>query len=146
MTKLDLTKYTRETAAELLSLCCSLTCSSNVHEPQVAEGEVRVALLQRDVERLSQALLKAQESESSLKEKVTSLNQSLQEVAAAHSSTETRRAALQKSLSVSEQDKRPLQVSETKTKTSSGQKLNGVVSDHYYYMSIRNGSMNPGCR
>lgn len=89
-----------------------------------------MSILQREVERLSQALLKAQEGESLLKEKSTSLNQSLQEVAAAHSSTQTRLAALQKSLSTAEQDKRHLQVSETETKTGGGQggrKLNGDV-------------------
>lgn len=79
-----------------------------------------MSVLQREVDRLNQALLKAQEGESLLKEKFTSLNQSLQGVSAAHSSTETRVAALQKTLSVAEQDKRHLQVSGTKTKTSGG--------------------------
>lgn len=77
----------------------------------MAEGEARVSLLQREVERLSQALLTAQEGESLLKEKSASLNQSLQEVAAAHSSTQSRLAALQKTLTVAEQDKRLQQVS-----------------------------------
>lgn len=80
---------------------------------QVAEGEARVSLLQREVERLSQALLKAQEGESLLREKSVSLSQSLQEATAAHSSTQTRLVALQKTLSVAEQDKTLLHVSET---------------------------------
>ena len=78
---------------------------------QVAEGEARVSLLQREVERLSQALLKAQESESALKEKTSSLKKSLQEAAASHSSTQSRLTGLQKTLTVAEQDKRLLQVS-----------------------------------
>lgn len=77
---------------------------------QVADGEARVSQLQREVDRLSQALLKAYDSESALKEKATSLNQSLQEVAATHSSTQSRLAALQKTSSMSEQEKRRLQV------------------------------------
>lgn len=79
-------------------------------ELQVADGEVRVSLLQREVERLSQALVKAQESESLLKEKTLSLNHSLQESTAAHSSTQSGLAALQKTLSVTEQEKNLLQV------------------------------------
>ena len=71
-----------------------------------------MSLLQREVERLSQALLKAQEAESLLKEKSASLNQSLQEATATHSSTQGRLVALQKTLCVAEQDKRLLQVSE----------------------------------
>lgn len=72
--------------------------------------------LQSEVERLNQALLKAQESESLLKEKTISLNQSLQEATAAHSSTQGRLAALQKTLSVTEQDKRHLQVRQRRNK------------------------------
>ena len=79
----------------------------------MADGEARASLLQREVERLSQALLRAQEGESVLKETVSSLRKSLQEAAAAHSSTQSRLAALQKMLSAAEQDKRLLQVSET---------------------------------
>lgn len=82
----------------------------NCFELQVADGEVRVSLLQREVERLSQALVKAQESESLLKEKTLSLNHSLQEATAAHSSTQSGLAALQKTLSVTEQEKNLLQV------------------------------------
>lgn len=69
-----------------------------------------MSLLHREVERLSQALLKSQEGESLLKEKTTSLSQLLQEAAAVHSSTQARLAALQKTLSIVEQDKRLLQV------------------------------------
>lgn len=75
-----------------------------------------MSLLQREVERLSQALLKAQEGESLLKEKASSLKKSLQEAAASHGSTQSRLAALQKALSAAEQDKRLLQVSETEGK------------------------------
>lgn len=71
-----------------------------------------MSLLQREVERLSQALLKTQEGESLLREKATSLNQSLQEAASAHSSSQSRLAALQKTLTVAEQDKRLQQVRE----------------------------------
>lgn len=75
-----------------------------------------MSLLQREVERLSQALLKAQEGESVLKEKTSSLKKSLQEATASHGSTQSRLAALQKTLSVAEQDKRLLQVSEAEGK------------------------------
>lgn len=77
-----------------------------------------MSLLQREVERLSQALLKAQEGESFLKEKTSSLKNSLQEAAASHSGTQSRLAALQKALSVAEQDKRLLQVRQTEGKKS----------------------------
>lgn len=77
---------------------------------QVAEREARVSQLQRDVDRLSQNLLKAQEGESALKEKAASLSQTLQEVTASHSSTQSRLLALQKTLGSAEQDKRLLQV------------------------------------
>ena len=79
---------------------------------QVADGESRVTLLQREVERLNHALVKAQESESFLKERNQCLNQNLQEVSGAHSSTQGRQATLQKSLNVAEQDRRQLQVGE----------------------------------
>ena len=92
---------------------------------QVAEGEARVSSLQREVDRLNQALLKAQEGESALKQKVTSFNQTLQEVAAAHSSTQSRLVALQKTLNVAEQDKRLLQVSELEVETKTKQTKNG---------------------
>lgn len=72
-----------------------------------------MSLLQRDVERLSQALLKAQDGESFLREKTSSLKKSLQEAEASHSSTQSCLASVQKMLSVAEQDKRLLQVSET---------------------------------
>lgn len=87
--------------------------ATDLYGLQVAEGEARVSLLQREVERLSEALLKAQEGESLLKEKTSSLKKSLQEAAASHGSTQSRLAALQKMLSAAEQDKRLLQVSET---------------------------------
>lgn len=82
---------------------------------QVTEGEARVALLQREVEMLSQALLKSQEGETLLREKITSLNQTIQEAAALQSSTQGRMAALQKTLSMAEQDRRLLQVREKTT-------------------------------
>lgn len=97
-----------------------VTHKSDPYEFQVAEGEARASLLQREVERLSQALLKAQEGESLLKEKTSSLKKSLQEAAASQSSTESRLAALQKTLSVAEQDRRLLQVSETAERKDSG--------------------------
>lgn len=64
------------------------------------------------MERLSQALLKAQEDESLLRGKTSSLRKSLQEAAASHSSTQSRLATLQKTLTEAEQTKRMLQVSE----------------------------------
>lgn len=67
------------------------------------------------MERLSQALLKAQEDESLLREKTSSLRKSLQEAAASHSSTQSRLATLQKTLTEAEQTKRMLQVSEAFT-------------------------------
>lgn len=65
------------------------------------------------MERLSHALLKAQEDESVLKEKMSSLRKSLQEAAASQSGHQSRLAALQKILTESERDKQLLQVSET---------------------------------
>lgn len=70
-----------------------------------------MASLQREVERLSQALLKAQEGEALLKERSQSLNQNLQEASATHSATQGRLVTLQKNLSASEQEKRQLQAS-----------------------------------
>lgn len=64
---------------------------------------------------LSQTLLKSQEGETLLREKITSLNQTIQDAAALQSSTQGRMAALQKTLSMAEQDRRLLQVRE-KTK------------------------------
>lgn len=78
---------------------------------QVAEGEARASVLQREVERLSLALLKVQEDESSLKEKTSSLRKSLQEATASHSSAEGRLAGLHKTLSEAERARRALQVS-----------------------------------
>lgn len=79
-----------------------------------------MSLLHREVDRLNQALLKAQEGEAALKQKVTTLSQSLQEVAASHSGTQTRLAALQKTLSLAEQDKRLLQVSVSRGEDGTG--------------------------
>lgn len=64
---------------------------------------------------LSQTLLKSQEGETLLREKITSLNQTIQEAAALQSSTQGRMAALQKTLSMAEQDRRLLQVREKTT-------------------------------
>ena len=69
-----------------------------------------MASLQREVERLSHALLKAQEGEGLLKERNQSLSQSLHEASATHSTTQGRLLTLQKTLSTSEQEKRQLQV------------------------------------
>lgn len=71
-----------------------------------------MSLLQREVERLSQALLKSREDESLLKEKASALKKSLQEAVASHSSAQGRLAALQKTLSEAEQAKMLLQVTE----------------------------------
>lgn len=91
---------------------CWVKDKFDLYTLQVAEGEVRASLLQREVERLSQALRAVQEDESLLREKTSSLKKSLQEAAASHSSTQSRMAALQKMLTEAEQDKRLLQVSE----------------------------------
>lgn len=91
---------------------CWVKDKLDLYTLQVAEGEVRASLLQREVERLSQALRAVQEDESLLREKTSSLKKSLQEAAASHSSTQSRLAALQKMLTEAEQDKRLLQVSE----------------------------------
>lgn len=80
---------------------------------QVAEGEARASALHREVERLSVDLLKAQEEQVALKEKTTSLKRSLQETTASNSSTESRLAALHKTLSEAERLRRALQVSRT---------------------------------
>lgn len=77
---------------------------------QVAEGDARVSVLQKEADRLNQALLRCQEAESAVREKAVSLSQTLQEVTASHSDTQTRLLALQKALSSSEQDRRLLQV------------------------------------
>uniref|UniRef100_A0A8C8DBX3 Rootletin-like coiled-coil domain-containing protein n=1 Tax=Oncorhynchus tshawytscha TaxID=74940 RepID=A0A8C8DBX3_ONCTS len=68
-----------------------------------------VASLQREVDRLSQALSKAQEGEVCLREKNQSLSQSLQEATVAHTATQGRLVALQKTLGLAEQDRRHLQ-------------------------------------
>lgn len=109
------TLYSKEQNT-LFSFCWSadwFTRGFDLYKLQAAEGEARVSLLQREVERLSQALLKAQEGESALREKTSVLKKSLQEAAASHGSTQGRVAALQKTLSAAEQDKRILQVSAT---------------------------------
>lgn len=72
-----------------------------------------MSLLQREVERLSHALLKSQEDESVLKEKMVSLRKSLQEAVASQSAHQSRLSALQKMLTEAERDKRLLQVTET---------------------------------
>lgn len=77
---------------------------------QVAEGEARLASLQREVERLTALLSKAQDGESVHKERVLALSQSLQEATAAHSATQGRLAALQKTLGQAETERRQLQV------------------------------------
>uniref|UniRef100_A0A673XCW3 Ciliary rootlet coiled-coil, rootletin n=1 Tax=Salmo trutta TaxID=8032 RepID=A0A673XCW3_SALTR len=69
-----------------------------------------VTSLQRELDRLSQALSKAQEGEVCLREKNQSLSQSLQEATVAHSATQGRLVALQKTLGLAEQDRRHLQV------------------------------------
>ncbi len=80
---------------------------------QVSEGEARVASLQREVERLTALLSKAQDGESVQKERVLTLSQSLQEATAAHSATQGRLAALQKTLGQVETERRQLQVRST---------------------------------
>lgn len=80
------------------------------HKLQVTEGESRVSQLQREVDRLNEIVLKAQEGESALKEKAASLSQTLQEVTASHSGMQSRLLALQKTVLSTEQDKRLLQV------------------------------------
>lgn len=72
-----------------------------------------MSLLQREVERLNQALLKSREDEALLKEKASALKKSLQEAVASHSSTQSRLAALQKTLTEAEQARMLLQVTET---------------------------------
>lgn len=67
--------------------------------------------LQREVERLSQLLAKAQEGESGQRERVQSLALSLQEATSAHSATQGRLSTVQKSLGLAEQERRQLQVS-----------------------------------
>lgn len=76
----------------------------------MAEGEARLASLQREVERLTALLSKAQDGESVHKERVLALSQSLQEATAAHSATQGRLAALQKTLGQAETERRQLQV------------------------------------
>ena len=66
--------------------------------------------LQREVDRLTQSLLRAQESECLLKERAASLNLSISEATAAQSSSQSRLALLQKSLTTSELEKQQLQV------------------------------------
>lgn len=77
-----------------------------------------MSLLQTEVEQLSQALLKAEENEAVLREKNASLNQSLQELAAAHGSAQSRLTALQKALSMTEQEKQHLQVGGAQIKSA----------------------------
>lgn len=77
---------------------------------QVTEGEARLASLQREVERLTAVLSKAQDGESVHKERVLALSQSLQEATAAHSATQGRLSTLQKTLGQAETERRQLQV------------------------------------
>lgn len=126
-------------------LTVGLLTGFDFYKLQVAEGEDRTSLLQREVERLSQALLKAQEDESLLKEKTSSLKKSLQEAAASHSSTQSRLAALQKTLSESEQAKRLLQVSDTEGKQGCDLKKKKLDSDDDDYSApLRNKWMKLG--
>lgn len=77
----------------------------------MAEGESRISSLQREVDRLTALLSKAQDGESVQKERALAFSQSLQEVTAAHSATQGRLAALQKTLGQAESERRQLQVS-----------------------------------
>lgn len=77
----------------------------------MAEGESRISSLQREVDRLTALLSKAQDGESVQKERALALSQSLQEATAAHSATQGRLAALQKTLGQAESERRQLQVS-----------------------------------
>lgn len=100
-----------------------MLCKCDFYKLQLSEGEVRVSLLQREVERLSHALLKSQEDESVLKEKMSSLRKSLQEAAASQGSHQSRLAALQKMLTEAERDKRLLQVSQKNAKSAADKRL-----------------------
>lgn len=97
---------------------------------QVAEGEARASALHREVERLSVALLKAQEEQSSLKEKTASLRKSLQEATSSSSSAEGRLATLHKTLSEAERVRRALQVSGGEDENAGGvSKLQGQCNN-----------------
>lgn len=80
------------------------------------------------MERLSHALFKAQEDESVLKEKTSSLRKSLQEAVASQSGHQSRLAALQKMLTEAERDKQLLQVSETGGKIQTALMINSLSS------------------
>lgn len=77
----------------------------------MAEGEGNISSLQREVDRLTLLLSKAQEAETVQKERALALSQDLQEATAAHSVTQGRLGALQKTLGQTENERRQLQVS-----------------------------------
>lgn len=77
---------------------------------QVLDAEIRIGSLQKEVDRLTALLSRAQDAECVQREKVQSVSHSLQEATSAHSTTQGRLCTLQKNLSTSEQDRRLLQV------------------------------------
>uniref|UniRef100_A0A8C7GH56 Ciliary rootlet coiled-coil, rootletin n=1 Tax=Oncorhynchus kisutch TaxID=8019 RepID=A0A8C7GH56_ONCKI len=88
----------------------------------------RVTSLQRELERLSQALSKVHEGEACLREKTQNLSQSLQEATAAHSATQGRLVALQKTLGLAEQDRRHLQERVDVARASLAEGKRGMVA------------------
>lgn len=77
---------------------------------EVVETEARVSSLQREVDRVSSLLSKAQDVESVQRDRIQSLSQSLQDSNAAHSVNQGRLATLQKNLTHTEQERKQLQV------------------------------------
>lgn len=88
----------------------------------MVEAEARVSSLQREVDRVSSLLSKAQDLESVQRDRAQTLSQSLQDSNAAHSATQGRLATLQKNLTLTEQERKQLQVRHTHTEADTNMK------------------------
>ena len=77
---------------------------------QVADSEVKAGTLQLTVERLSGALVKVEESEGLLRDKVQGLTEALAQNSASLTSSQDKNLHLQKALTACEHDRQVLQV------------------------------------
>lgn len=86
------------------------TLPSCVSPCQVADSEVKAGTLQLTVERLSGALVKVEESEGLLRDKVQGLTEALAQNSASLTSSQDKNLHLQKALTACEHDRQVLQV------------------------------------
>lgn len=86
------------------------TLPSSVSSCQVADSEVKAGTLQLTVDRLSGALVKVEESEGALRDKVQGLTEALAQNNASLTSTQDKNLHLQKALTACEHDRQVLQV------------------------------------